>query len=334
MTQISKTKIVAIFQILLFLTTPLMSMTQDCKKVEIRDFPAKDLPSESDRAKLKNKESYKYYYGIGTEINYVKARQKAFMEIEKNSGESPIDGYCVLMMLYANGFGVERNLDLSIRIACANVWSSPAEFKGRIQHLTDMKTELSKGTFDICDDITSGLMDGICHGIRSEITDIQRKERIDSVILKWTTQEKQSYQELRNAADSFFELSNMYEVDMTGTSRNAMMLDHSDDLDEEFLDKIEKADNCSLNKYLRKDFNETDKKLNSVYSKIKDDTLAIYGSVTKAGVRKTQRKWLLYRDAWAHFGTIKCPTSTEFWWKTMITKERIIQLQDLVESQY
>jgi uncharacterized protein YecT (DUF1311 family) len=318
----------------MFLPIPLVSMTQDCKKVEIADFPIKDLPNELDRAKLKNEESYKYYYGIGTEIDYVKARQKAFIEIDKNGGESPIDGYCVLMMLYANGFGVERNLDLSIRIACANVWASPAELEGRIQHLTDMKTGLSKGTFDICDDITSGLMDGICHGIRSEISDIQRKERMDSVILKWTSQEKQSFQELRNAADSFFELSNMYEVDMTGTSRNATMLDHSDDLDEQFLDKIKKVDKCSLKNYLSGDFNEADRKLNIVYSKIKDNTIAISGTVTKEGVRKTQRSWLLYRDAWARFGTTKCLMSTEFWWKTMITKERIIQLQELVEGQY
>ena len=334
MSQILKNRITTIFRILFFLATPLMSMTQDCKKVEITDFPLKDLPSEFDSTKLKNEESYKYYYGIGMEIDYVKARKKAFIEIKKNSGESPIDGYCVLMMLYANGLGVERNLDLSIRIACANVWASPAELEGRVQHLKNMKAGISNGTFDICDDITSGLMDGICHGIRSEKTDIQRKERLDSIISKWTIREKQSYQELRKAADSFFELSIMNEVDMTGTSRNAIMLDHSDDLGDQFLSEIKKLDKCSEKTHSMKDFKEADNKLNNIYKKIKDNTIAIYGSVTKEGVRKTQRSWLLYRDAWAHFGIIKCPSSSEFWWKTMITKERIIQLQELVESQY
>jgi uncharacterized protein YecT (DUF1311 family) len=333
--EFAKTKIVFILKILIFLIIPLMSISQDCEKVKITDFPVNDLPNQTDRAHLKPGEAYKYYYGIGIQIDYVKARQMAFVDIEKNGEEDYIGGYAILMMLYANGFGVERNLDLSIRLAYANVWGAPAEVESRIQHLTNMKTGLSKGTFDICDDITSGLMVGVCHGIRSELADVKRKQRMGYVIKKWTIQEKKAYQKLRNAANTFFDQSSRYEVDLTGTSRDAEMLDASDYLEDQFLSQIKKVARCSIKKkYSKKDFYEADGQLNGIYTKIKDNTTKIEGSVTKEGVRKTQRSWIQYRDAWAVFGTTKCPDSTEFWWKTMITNERIKQLEVLVDNQY
>ncbi len=320
--------------ILFLMIFPAIAVTQDCKKVTISDFPVVDLPNKAERANLKQEKSYKYYYGIGTKIDYIKARQQAFVEIEKDTSETLIGGYDVLMMLYANGFGVERNLDLSIRIACANLWSAPAEREGRIQHLMDMKKGTSKGTFDICDDITSGLMDGICHGIQSELADVQRNVGTASITEKWTRSEKDAFDSLRKIADLFFDESSMYEVDQSGTSRAAFVSEQSDDLQDQFFGQIKKADQCSLEKYSNTDFNKADHALNAVYAKIKDNTIKVYGAVTKEGVRKTQRSWILYRDAWAWFGVIKCPESTEFWWKTMITKERTIQLHALVENQY
>jgi uncharacterized protein YecT (DUF1311 family) len=328
-----KTKFVFVIKILVILIFPFVSRSQECEKVKITDFPAKDLPNESDRVLLRGEDPYVNYYGIGVEIDYVKARFLAFVVKENNVEEKPLDGYSILMMLYANGFGVERNLDLSIRLACANVWGAPAEKEGRIQHLNDMKTAESRGIFDICDDITSGFMDGICHSIRSELAVTKRKQEMDSIISKWTNQEKQAYLELRKAATIFFDERAAFEVDLTGTSRSAFQLDESDDLEDQFLSEIAKADKCSIKKYSVQNFVQADSKLNSVYSRIKQNKTTIYGSVTKDGVRKTQRKWIQYRNAWVLFAAVKCPFEMEISWKTMITNERIKQLQELVDAQ-
>ena len=89
-----------------------------------------------------------------------------------------------------------------------------------------------------------------------------------------------------------------------------------------------------MKKYSKEDYLKADHQLNVVYAKIRDNTVSVYGSVTKEGVRKTQRRWIAYRDAWVVFGSIKCPGVSESSWKTMITKERIHDLQFLVENQY
>jgi hypothetical protein len=321
--------------ILIILIFPLALRSQGCEKVKISDFPIKDQPTENDKLKLKDEEPYIYYYGIGVKIDYVKARHLALIDLEKNvRGKSVIDGYSILMMLYANGFGVDRNLDLSIRLACGNVGGAPAELEGRVQHLKNLKGGDSTEIFDVCDDITSGFMDGICHSIQSEIMAVNRKQDLDSIISKWSVQERQSYRMLRKAADSFFDKRVVFEVDLTGTSRAAFQQDESDELEDGFLSKLRKADKCSIKKYPQNDFLESDGKLNKVYSKIKDNTISIYGSVTKEGVKKTEIKWIQYRDAWVTFASIKCPLIPGIWWKTMITNERIEELQNLVDNQY
>src|ERR1700738_2989397 len=107
------------------LTAPLAVHSQDCEKVKLSDFPKTDFPklidtSYSKQEELKINGSYKFYYGIGVPVDYVKARQLAFVEMALNKHKDashPFAGASILMMLYANGFGVDRNLDLSIRLA-------------------------------------------------------------------------------------------------------------------------------------------------------------------------------------------------------------------------
>ncbi len=110
-------------RILAVLIIPLHLRSQECEKMKITDFPEKDRPAGVDLAHvkptdIKDDESAKYYYGIGVPVDYEKARRLAFLEMAARGGvEDPIEGSSILMMLYANGFGVESNLDISIRLA-------------------------------------------------------------------------------------------------------------------------------------------------------------------------------------------------------------------------
>jgi len=62
---------------LTMLWMPLCSKSQDCLKVTVSDFPAKDLPGAADRLQLKGEYPWTYYYGIGVRIDYVRARHLA-----------------------------------------------------------------------------------------------------------------------------------------------------------------------------------------------------------------------------------------------------------------
>jgi hypothetical protein len=255
--------------VLLFFAFSLLGKAQDtCQKVKITDFPAKDLPPSSMKwENMLGDGSIAYYYGLDVPIDYVKARYLAFKEMETGKYESALGAESILIMLYANGYGVKRDLPLCIRLACANVDGAPAEIDGRIKHLKDMQSGKSAGVFDMCDDITSGMMEGICQSIYSQKYEQHRKTIIDSILKTWPRKDTAAYNKLRVAATSFFEARSGNEVDESGTGRAAFVLQESDSLESNFLDKIMKAGKCAFPNYTSADFIKADSELNVAYKK-------------------------------------------------------------------
>lgn len=332
----SRKRIIYLLYILVIMMMSTESRSQDCQKVKISDFPKKDIPS-NDYKSISQEKSYKYYYGIGVPIDYVKARKLAFNEMKKHTDKEDIfEGSTILMMLYANGYGVERNLDISIRLACANVEGAHAEISGRVEHLKEIKSAGSNERFDICDDITSGFMMGYCRSIPSELAEVRRKTTIDSLMKNWPKKDKQAFEKLSQAASHFFDARTTYEVDLTGTARSMFSIEESDSLETIFLSDMLKSDKCMIRPYSPVDFIKADKKMNAIYSTIMldkrfDDT-TVNGEITKEGIKTTQQKWILYRNAWVIFGATRCPKIPASSWKTLITKERIVQLKDLASE--
>jgi hypothetical protein len=125
--------------------------------------PRADLPTPAQSAALKGCDAEELYYGGRIPADPVKARLCAFAQAG-GDGEADSDalfsGRTVLMMLYANGMGVPRNLDLAIHYAC-NIEGAPMESDGRVNHLAGLRDEgPGEQPFDFCDDITSGLAQG------------------------------------------------------------------------------------------------------------------------------------------------------------------------------
>lgn len=306
------------------------SYAQDCPPVKLYDFPKKDLPVVMDRGLLKQGSSRQYYYGVGVPVDYVKARQLAFIEMDSlGENEDAFEGPSILMMLYANGLGVTRDLDLSIRLACGNVQGAPAELEGRVQHLKDLREKNAKDTFDICDDVTSSRMSGSCAFLRSELAEIARQKRIDSVIGKWSAQEQGAYKKLRAAASAYFDASVESEIDLSGTARTSMQIDASEEWEEDFVQKIEECGPCRMADSSAAAAGKTDKELNALYNRIMKTTKANWGTITKEGIRSTQRLWIRYRDAWVALGAVRCPAVAADTWKALITRERVGQLKDI-----
>lgn len=331
-------KLLFLFFLLVILAMPQTSRSQECEKMKISDFPKKDLPSGIDLghikpADIKDDEACKYYYGIGVPVDYEKARHFAFMEMAALNGkEDPLEGSSILLMLYANGFGVQRNLDISIRLACANVSGATAEVEGRLQHLKDIQSGKNKEVFDICDDATSGYMSGFCSSVQTELAEIARKAAMDSVIKRWPEPSRLAYKRLREAASGFFSERLNSEVDESGTARVWMVDQESEALEDGFKSEMMDADKCNFTTYSAQDYAAADKELNSLYSRIMTDKDFSWGTVTKEGIRATQRKWIRYRDAWVEFGAVRCPGVTAASWNTLITQERIAQLREFIDE--
>jgi hypothetical protein len=305
----------------------------NCKAMKVSDFPKEDLPPDSfKRESLKDKTSEDYYYGVHVAKNYETARYVAFKEMN-DSNASVLGGPSMLMMLYANGLGVKRNLDIAIRLACANVGGAEAEVEYRVAHLQSIKQRGVDTLFDVCDDITSGYMQGVCEQLQTSIQEWGRQRVLDSVTANWPAKDTAALTKLNKAAQAFFDTRVSNEIDLSGTARAAFQSAEENQLEKWFLDEIVKANSQSFPTFSDKDFTVADSMLNVTYKQIMEKKVGPYdwGTVTKDGIRATERKWILYKEAWVQFGKIVCPLVSESSLQTFFTKQRTEELKDILQ---
>ncbi len=313
-----------------------LAAEQNHGSVKIYDFPQGDLPDKKEKEEYKSASvaSYKFYYGIGRPIDYRKARYAAFVEFEQ--GNPILGGASVLMMLYANGFGVERDLDLSIKLARLEVWGAPAEIEGRIAHLEELKTKSEETPFDLCDDITSGFMWGVCKSILAEKSEVARKKDLRSLIESWSLEHQKAFIMLMEYVDGFNGARSKKEIEISGSARAVKTITEEEYLSKFLLTSFRAFEEGFFPQYTRADFIEADKELNQIYSELRLRSLTgefpfgeLLGYIQFEDVREVQRLWIKYRDAWVQFGSIKYPQVSPDSWKTWLTNERIKQLNSL-----
>ncbi|MDF7775971.1 hypothetical protein P1X14_12000 [Sphingomonas sp. AOB5] len=156
-----------------------------CASVAKVEIPKQDFPSVAARAELKGCDSEVLYYGIGTPADPVKARQCAMTEIGSDEEPWPLlSGEGILMMIYANGRGVPRNLDVAIHLAC-QLDDSIAAREFRVARLDGLRRSGRRENFQTCDDITSGAAQGICTDHEASLAAQARLQRIARLKRRW-----------------------------------------------------------------------------------------------------------------------------------------------------
>ncbi len=122
----------------------------------------------------KDCDSKSLYYGINKPIDYKAARDCALAETI-TSVKKEFSGDRILMMIYANGFGVKKNLDYATRLAC-RAGGEPRELEKRISHLQRLKTKKENKPFEFCDDVSSEDMMAACAKLATDIEEIKRSQ--------------------------------------------------------------------------------------------------------------------------------------------------------------
>lgn len=296
-----------------------------CKKLSSIDFPKQD---QVQTQIIKPCESMKFYYDIGVNKDYAKARYCAFLE--KAAGDNLVfGGSSILMMIYANGQGVQRNLDLATKLAC-QIGGAPLEMGERVNHLQELKSKPQTTLFDLCDDISSGFMQGQCALKEAKIADAKRDTIISQLSASWPLRHRQALANLRQTAHLFFNSRIENEVDLSGTARSAMQSEEQESLEINFEKSLSDFENRKLPEFSATDFKQKDSELNAVYNRImhtKSRNL-LWGTVTAGQIKRTQKIWLRYRDAWIKFALIHYPQVSTDSFKTWITMQRIEQLEE------
>lgn len=324
--------------LLVFLAAPISAADQwpyetECRKWADVAIPQQDIgtaPTDCDTRSL--------YYGEdghGRGSDDAAARQCAY-RMRAAGNDDAFDGSGVLMMLYANGRGVARNIPLAKRFAC-EYEGAPAEVEGRLTHLDAIAEGTDKAPLDVCDDITSGMMGGVCAARDADFARVIRSERWTALQANWTPAQRSALAALHKAADAYFDSASGNEEDMSGTARGALAVDAYERLDIALLRDMERFETGARPDEKAADFPAADKALNAAYRR----TLAAldagkgngafgeYGTIRPEGVRETERLWLRYRDAWVAFAATRYPETAANAWRAWLSRARARALSEI-----
>jgi hypothetical protein len=277
------------------------------------------------------------YYGLGEKPNYAAALQCGWFQRAhpQHSVGNMFYGPGVLMMLYANGKGVSRNYDLAIRFGCENDWAAEAESAYRIGHLEHLRATRSETTtFDLCDDITSGLSDGFCTGIHTRARDAVRAGAIATTLRKLSLSANSAFP-LLQAAETEFEKARVNgEVDLSGTSRAAFQLREAGRLRDQFLINLQRFGDGDIPPASAADLHWLDQQLNEVYEQLQHSPAGKwpYGTIKPEGIRATERKWIALVDAWTAFARAAYPNPPVSRIRAQLIRLRLHQLRSLAKD--
>jgi hypothetical protein len=316
-----------------------------CQRFQHVNIPAEDLPTPEQERQLAKYESENLYYGVDGAPRPVEARLLAYGERARGLGiaygmTTPVAGAAILTMIYANGRGVPRNIDLAMRFAC-EAGGAPAEMEGRLAHLEQLRTDSASGSdYDLCDDITSGYMQGFCADKEARFDNAQMAHNLSAVTARWSPTEQAAFRDLTSVFDAFVRIQSDKEVDQSGTGRAAFILQEESSLRHDLLASLRTFEADTLPAYTADDFRRADLVLNAVYARALEAGTPTRGSpyysslgtVTTDGIRQTERAWLRYREAWVRFGAIKYPVTSADSWRTWLTRRRIAMLQHLLPA--
>lgn len=243
-------------------------------------------------------------YGIGRAADPAAARACALREMA--AGENTTGGAATLATIYANGAGVPRDDDLAIAYAC-EIDGAPFETDGRVKHLATRKAKgLAAEPFDLCDDVTSGLMQGFCAERDGDRADAKRALALAELTAKLSAPARAAFTRLQKAEDDFVKRSADGEVDVSGTARGALIVGSQQMHRDGFLAALRAMLSGQIGS--AQPAREADRQLNATYGKVMalKDTAAL-GTVTKSGIKDAQRAWLLYRDSFLAFARVAAP---------------------------
>lgn len=324
------------FAVLVFVSAPVLTAqlgqaTEDlCKPYANVPIPAADKPTAAEAKALAGCDAEDLYYGFHRAPDYAQARRCAYQELDRKDAKA-LGGPAVLAMIYANGKGIARNLNLALRFAC-EAGGAPAEIEGRVQHLQQMKAAKSTPKpFDFCDDITSGYMAGFCSDKEEQFKKVKRASKLDALIASWPPAERQAFEPLRAAAEKFFKSRIETEIDLSGTLRDSFMIEEQSRLENAFVNSIARFDRGQTPKFTTADFKKADAQLNATYQRALKGVTPPLGTINPDGIRQTERLWLPYREAWVAFGHIKYPKVAPDAWRTWLTLDRTKQLAGIVQ---
>ncbi len=227
----------------------------------------------------------------------------------------------VLAMLYANGLGVKRDLALATHYACSTA-AAQAETRHRVMHLSTLP---EGARFDHCDDITSGMMGGVCAAIDAGRAAKIRTAFLTRVRRGLPAQHTAAFDRLVSASTVFAKSHAEEETPLGGTGYAGFVIAAQARENEWLREHLAAFEKNHVELSLQPGIPSDDAELNRIYGELVKSDRA--DRVPASAIRSTQRRWLAYRDAWLAFAALRYPQLPADTLKASLTQWRIKQLQ-------
>lgn len=265
-----------------------------CMRVEGRSAPALDSKNAAQRCNAGDLYYDKRSQAVTSAAEWRQVRACALAQEDD----------AVLMMLYANGFGVQQDTDIAIHHACKLEFITKAEMESRIAHLSEPQP--AGAVFDQCDDITSGYMGSVCAGIRERQAERIRKARLDRHAAALPPSARRALTQLHAAADRYAAAA---ETNMQGTAAPGLAIAREGKLQEQFAQTLARVLDKGLPAASPQDLVRIDRELNAAYKTLMSPVPSEAGrpervgesTITRTEVREAERRWIAYRDAFLAF---------------------------------
>lgn len=287
--------------------------------------PAVTPRSAAEKAELNQCDSMDMYDHARSKQEYEAALRCALYSW--NSGDHNWDDpdLATLVMIYANGDGVPRDVDTAVRLACE---AQPADSAARLIHqLATSKSSASPLRFDICslDIQTDPSTEYGC--LASDLADQKSKRdaHLAELMARWTSPQRAAYEKAAKAYDAYASASAKAEG-VIGTGYGEDMLQIQGDLDKEFAGDIEAFEQGKLPSATHQKYLDADKALNAGYKSL----LANWDSddrPAKDFLVNAERDWIVYRDAFVEFAKLRWPQVPADSWLAFLTEERTRRLR-------
>ena len=233
-----------------------------------------------------------------------------------------IGGNAGLAMIYAGGKGVAPNIPLAERFACdiAGSWDSGNEIAKMLEE--KRKEGLTKVDFDICEDPSGRQLNFLCIG-RNGSRGADRVALAERRFNTGNAQQRAAFQRLLAARKAYLDAHVAEEPN--GVSGAVQAAEEEEiEVDDAWAESLDQFAKGKLPHYTATDFRKADAELNANYRKALDSTAHsdCDSCLTTEQLRKSERAWIVYRDAWVAYGALRWPSITADSWRIWLTLER------------
>jgi hypothetical protein len=309
----------------------------DCTSILARPIQPPAVTGPLSEAELPSCDEIELYYGLGQTADPKAALQCGLYQRShpRGSAADPFRGSGVLSMLYANGKGAPRDLDVAERFVCENTRAAPAEIQLRIHHLESLRAAPADAkTFDLCDDATSGDMVGACADLVARRKDAARSQEIESMQANWSPQTKAAYASLEEAEQSFVNSRLESELNLTGSARGAATVNEESRLNGELLATVRLIISGSLPAASPTEAARVNRDLKTVYQQTMQLPASVwqYTTATPDGVAQTQRAWFHLVKELTQFAHAANSSVTDSQVRVLAANQRMGQLKDLLKE--